>query len=82
LPTTGSHDGPLETTKITLYNKVLIVSATVVTVQLHKLSRNRILQVVVIWVVMPCNDVTGYQYFGRSYFLHLQNEVNGSLKWT
>jgi hypothetical protein len=38
------------------------------------------IQDVVFWVVMPCSDVVGYQCFGGPCCLHLQGEVNVSLK--
>jgi hypothetical protein len=32
--------------------------------------------------VTPCNDVVGYHHFGGLCYLHLQDEVNGAMKWT
>jgi hypothetical protein len=34
----------------------------------------KILQVGVFWVVTPCDAVVGYQRFGETYCLHLQDE--------
>jgi len=33
------------------------------------------IQVVIFWVVTPCNDVVGYQRFGGPCCLHLQNTI-------
>jgi len=30
----------------------------------------------VIWVVMPCSNVVGYQYYRGPFCLHLQGEVH------
>jgi len=34
------------------------------------------IQGVVFWVLTPCSDVVGYQYFRKARCLHLQGEVN------
>jgi hypothetical protein len=38
------------------------------------------IQIIVFWVMIPCNDVVRYQCFGGPCCLHLQGEVNGDRK--
>jgi hypothetical protein len=40
------------------------------------------IQIAVFLVVMPCNEVVGYQICEGPCCLHLQGEVNGAWKWT
>jgi hypothetical protein len=35
---------------------------------------------VVFWVLMPCSDVVGCQHSRESCYLHLQGEVNGTVR--
>jgi len=34
------------------------------------------IQIMVLWVLMPCGDVVGYQHYGRPCCLHHQGEVS------
>jgi len=40
------------------------------------------IHVMIFWVVTPCSYVAGYQCFIGPCCLHLQDEVNGTRKWT
>jgi hypothetical protein len=40
------------------------------------------IQIALVWIVMPCNVVVGYQPLGVPCCLHLQSEVSWILKWS
>jgi hypothetical protein len=46
--------------------------------KLHNKTNNFIFQIIFFWLVTPCSDVVGYQYFGGPCCLHLQ----GAVTWT